>query len=247
MSKSVALIVPCFNEENRLDTTRWEKIFLDNLNVDWYFVNDGSNDATDEILEKIASKNFQSVHLISSEKNLGKGNAIRLGLLCALDKNPYNIVGYLDSDLSYSVMDINRIILQMINTDDLECLICSRVNLSGRLINRKRNRHLLGRIIAGLIGIYWKDAPYDTQAGFKLFKSNDQLLSLLNQPFQTRWFFDIELLIRLKNRRNATFTIWEEPANYWEDVSGSKLNYRQFSIVLKELKMILTILKKTVS
>jgi dolichyl-phosphate beta-glucosyltransferase len=243
MNNSIALIVPCFNEEIRFDKDRWLSLLSENQNTHWYFVDDGSEDSTNEILKEFTSMNLQNVQLVELEKNHGKGNAIRTGILRALSKHPYNVVGYLDSDLPYSNLDISRIITKMINAHGIDLLICSRVNLSGRVINRKRYRHLLGRAIASMIGAFWPDAPYDTQAGFKLFNSSTSFIDVLKQPFQTRWFFDIELIIRLKER-NSNLRIWEEPANYWEDVSGSKITNRQFLIILKELKLILNFLKK---
>ena len=68
--------------------------------------------------------------------------------------------------------------------------------MAGRKILRKTHRHVIGRLIATLSGIFWPTIPYDTQCGFKLFKASN-LTGLEKFQVRTKWFFEIELVIEL--------------------------------------------------
>ena len=98
MNKStiISIIIPVYNEEESL-----EKLFkelLDSMSpfLDWevIFVNDGSNDGSDMILEKL-SKSHQNIKLISFYKNFGKSDALGIGFEYAKG----DIIVTMDADL----------------------------------------------------------------------------------------------------------------------------------------------------
>jgi dolichyl-phosphate beta-glucosyltransferase len=74
---------------------------------------------------------------------------------------------------------------------------------------------------------------YDTQCGAKVFKSSI-LQSLLNKPFTTKWFFDIEIFLRLR-KENENYIGIEYPLKKWQNVKGSKINILSFPLVCKEI------------
>ena len=74
MSK-VAIIIPCFNEASRLSVDSYNQFLSENSNIDIYFINDGSTDNTES---EIKTRNCI---LISLQKNMGKGFAIKKGVL----------------------------------------------------------------------------------------------------------------------------------------------------------------------
>jgi hypothetical protein len=57
-------------------------------------------------------------------------------------------------------------------------------------------------------------------------------------------FFDIEIINRFKTNSGKEIKIWEEPVNFWKDVNGSKLNFKQAIRVLAELLIVLFVIKK---
>ena len=70
----------------------------------------------------------------------------------------------------------------------------SRVKLLGRSIERKIWRHYTGRIFATAASIVLGIPVYDTQCGAKLFRAGPEIRSCFEQPFHSRWFFDVELI-----------------------------------------------------
>jgi hypothetical protein len=75
---------------------------------------------------------------------------------------------------------------------------------------------------------------YDTQCGAKLFRGSPLVRSLFQQPFTTRWLFDVEIIARLIQacRRDGLRTpanlIYEFPLQTWNDVAGSKVKPLDF-------------------
>lgn len=253
MHKQVAIIVPCFNEQQRFPTEYWREILTAENNIEWLFVDDGSFDGTDKILKEVCvGTSARVVHL---PRNTGKGNAIRYGLLEMLQKDSgIEILGYLDSDGAFSKEDIFRIAeltvekLNELANNQLDAVISSRVSLSGRQISRKVSRHYLGRIIVTLLMNKWSDSPYDTQSGYKLFCNSVAFRASIENKFLTRWLFDVEILTRIGIYNKGRLSIWEEPLFFWKDVNGSKLKLRHLHSIFLELyiarKQVLKYLKE---
>ncbi len=110
----------------------------------------------------------------------------------------------------------------------------SRVKLLGRNIDRRRSRHYLGRVFATAVSMVLGLEVYDTQCGAKLFRTTQLMGALFQQPFLSRWIFDVEILARLIKARRGTElpqpeqTIYELPLTEWKDIPGSKLAYGDF-------------------
>jgi glycosyltransferase involved in cell wall biosynthesis len=237
--KKVALIVPCFNESNRFKIDYWKSL-ASLPGTDLIFVNDGSTDQTKLILEKF-SRDYGS-RVIHLPENVGKSNAVRRGLLSALNSTDqkYHFVGFIDADGAFSTSDVASFIFESERIAEIyESIWSSRVALSGRKIDRKSSRHFIGRIVASTLSLKLKIIlPYDTQSGLKLFTRSDELLACLNLPFKTRWLFEIELILRWNKKFAYPLKIWEWPVNYWTDVRGSKINFVESLRIFKELLII---------
>jgi len=240
MHKVAVLVVPCFNEESRFPVNYWREIINADSKISWIFVNDGSTDKTIELLKEI-TRGTESRY-ISCISNLGKGNAIRIGLLTALKSSAqYQIFGYVDSDGAFSKEDIFRMVEQAsekcVESQEIpiDVLLSSRVGLAGHQINRRQSRHYLGRMIATFLTNGWKDAPYDTQSGFKLFRNSVHFQHALNEDFKTKWFFDVELFTRIGINKGGDLNLWEEPVTSWRDVEGSRINRRKIPRIMVEI------------
>ena len=91
---SLSIIMPAYNEENRLPETlnmfiEWKKQNSD-LNIELIIVNDGSIDKTNDIALSF-HHNYSWIKLIN-EKHVGMMNAIISGIHCA----QYDLIGTLE-------------------------------------------------------------------------------------------------------------------------------------------------------
>jgi glycosyltransferase involved in cell wall biosynthesis len=240
----IFMIVPCYNEEFRLNLPYWNEILNTLTQVNFVFVNDGSTDETLKILSRLTQKNVQILNL---PMNVGKGEAIRSGfthVLCGPIEP--SVLGFIDSDGAFHITDILSFISLVPEVFQSESpfagLIASRVALSGRNISRSWFRHYIGRLISTYLFLGWERSPYDSQCGFKLFKVDSDLIESIVVDFKTTWFFDLELILRLSALRSNA--IMEIPLNYWTEVEGSKINYKRFLGIIREICRMKRIIRK---
>ena len=95
----LTVIVPCFNEETRIEISRFRELLSLVPEVRLLFVNDGSADRTIQVLEGFAATEPDRVSILSLPANVGKGEAIRCGFLAATAESP-SWMAYLDADLA---------------------------------------------------------------------------------------------------------------------------------------------------
>lgn len=225
-------IVPCFNEQQRIDPEEWVA-FIDYTQSNLVFVNDGSTDETQKVLEKIWRSRPRNIKIVSFPKNSGKAEAVRKGLNKALTLfGETQWIGYLDADAAYMAADVVSL-SELSLKSNYDIVMGSRVRLLGRNINRTPYRHIIGRLVASYLGRGKTNFPYDSQCGLKIFRVSNHLREALDIPFESRWFVDIELMIRLKERVKVAIT--EEPLQKWMDSRGSHIKIRNYGKILVEL------------
>ena len=105
-SKKSIYVVPCFNEADRLNPDEFINSAKAESDLHWLFVNDGSSDNTQQVLEEIQSKLPEKIYVLDLEKNCGKGEAVRRGMLEAI-KHGAHTTGYFDADLATPIKEIN--------------------------------------------------------------------------------------------------------------------------------------------
>lgn len=234
MSETV-IVVPCHNEEDRLLVDEFAG-FVKRRRARLLFVDDGSSDRTAEILRRMEQSDPAAIGVLSLPRNRGKGEAVRLGLLHALD-NGAEVVGYFDADLATPIEELERLLDERERLD-ADAVLAARVGLLGWNIRRRPWRHYSGRIFATLASLALELRVYDTQCGAKVFRRTEPLREALVEPFRSRWVFDVELLARLvagheRSRRPMTF--FEVPLREWSDVGGSKLRVRSAAQAVADL------------
>jgi glycosyltransferase involved in cell wall biosynthesis len=240
-NENLFMIVPCFNEEKRINLDYWNKLSEIPI-VHWIFVNDGSSDGTKSLLNQI--KNSSVINL---ESNSGKAEAIRKGILETFNKNQSEIFqfGYLDADSAFEIEDVKNVIkLSFSKESTYDSYWGSRVALSGRNITRNDLRHILSRILITIFGYRMGNLPYDPQTGFKVFKFNNEQMAIFDKNFKTKWFVDLEILLRFKVLNGKDMKTWEEPVNTWKDIEGSKIRGLEIITVFRDLIKILIIIRK---
>lgn len=220
---NVVIVIPCFNEEKRFDPRSLEELLTD-AEVSVLLVNDGSRDGTLEVLREAAASHPARVSVLDLERNGGKGEAVRQGLLRALGAGA-PIVAYLDADFATPASEMLRL-LDHARRSTATMVLASRVRLLGRHVERDPIRHGLGRVFA-TAGSLVLDLPiYDTQCGAKVLRDCPALRQALSVRFRSRWAFDVELIKRLlvAPRRPLTGADFlEVPVREWRDKAGSKL------------------------
>ena len=230
---SARIIIPCYNEEKRLDVACFRDFTSASHNITFLFVNDGSTDSTLRLLESLKRSAPTKFAVLNLQQNRGKAEAVRQGFSLAIDSHP-DYVGFWDADLATPLDAIPEFLAVAESRPDLEIIIGSRVKLLGRRIERRRSRHYLGRVFATAVSTAVGLDVYDTQCGAKLFRASSAINALFQQPFHSRWIFDVEIIARLIQARRgkelpqAEQVIYEYPLLEWKDIPGSKLTYRDF-------------------
>jgi dolichyl-phosphate beta-glucosyltransferase len=233
-----AVVVPCFNEAARLARETFLGFSREHPAIRFVMVDDGSTDGTRELLNGLQEALPECFELLALAKNHGKAEAVRRGILRALDLAPY--VGYWDADLSTPLEEIPSFWEVLEHDSRIELVFGARVNLLGRSIQRRALRHYLGRIFATVASRMLDLAIYDTQCGAKLFRKSERIRRVFEDPFRTSWVFDVEILARLRSMQQEgdlplERIIYEIPLRVWHDVRGSKIRPVDVLLVPRDL------------
>ena len=218
---TVSVVVPCFDEADRLDGAAFAEL---SLHVDLVlFVDDGSNDGTADVVRRLIDAHPGRIDLVSLPRNEGKAEAVRIGMLDAIERGG-TIVGYLDADLATPTSEMIRLIEIARTQPHRTAVLGSRVALLGHTVRRRPARHYLGRLYATAASLALGVPVYDTQCGAKVFRVGTPLQFALADPFPDRWAFDVELLARLLADPNQSADpVLEVPLLEWRDVAGSSV------------------------
>ncbi|UOB18019.1 glycosyltransferase family 2 protein [Abyssalbus ytuae] len=162
MKYEFTIIVPVYNEEDNLD--RVEKELSDYIKIaskktKILFVNDGSTDKSQQIIEEICKRN-EHFNFIQFVKNKGLSAAIKAGF----DYADTELVGYIDSDLQTSPQDFN-LLLQNIGKYDL---------VTGVRANRKDSfvKNMSSKIANSIRRAFTHDGMDDTGCPLKVIKTD---------------------------------------------------------------------------
>jgi dolichyl-phosphate beta-glucosyltransferase len=215
----VYLVIPCLDEADRLSEKRFGVLAADDR-VALVFVDDGSTDDTRVRLAAFASSRA-NVSVVALDENVGKGEAVRVGMLRALSTGA-TWVGYVDADLATPESEVLRLIDIATVSTNVDVVLGSRIAMLGRQVRRSRFRHYTGRVFATGASLVLKKTVYDTQCGAKLFRSGQALEQVISVPFRSRWAFDVELLGRLDRAGVGSAAFREEPLEVWSDVPATK-------------------------
>jgi len=232
---NICIVIPCYNEEKGFLLEEYSSFIEKNHKILLCFVNDGSTDNTLTILALLKNKYSQKVEIVSYEKNKGKAEAVRNGIHYCNDRYEHKYVAYLDADLSTSLQEC--ISLTKYFDKKIEFVFGSRIAKIGSVIDRKKSRFLIGRIIATIISDMLKIAVYDTQCGCKLFTKNLSK-QIFDDNFISKWLFDVEIffrIIEIHEKENALRKMVEVPLTKWIHSENSKVNVTYFFNLLFDL------------
>jgi glycosyltransferase involved in cell wall biosynthesis len=224
-----SIIIPAYNEAKRLPHTLeciLSFVQRRGWDVEIIVVNDGSTDATAEVVRSF-SNHSPSVVLVDNYINQGKGKSIRDGVRRA----SCDIILFTDADNSTPIEDAEKLIAAI--RDGVDIAIGSRwVDRKLQVLPQPWYRRLNGRLynllLRTTLGLNFKD----TQNGFKAF-TRQAAKAIFPQQRIVGWGFDAEVLYLA---HNLGFSVREVPVEYTYCAEGSKIHpYRDGAKMLVEL------------
>ena len=224
-----SIIIPLYNEEVRLDYCFdiIEKFLKKNRNFffEIIFVNDGSIDYSKKKILKFINKNKKKflnakIKLISYTKNMGKGYAIKRGILVSKSK------WILTCDLDMSVLPEQYLTWKRKKLiKNTNCAyIASRTHKNSK-IKSKFVRRRLGSTLKLILFNFFNIKISDTQCGFKVFHSS-YIKKIFYKIKCYGYAFDVETILLLNNNN---IKIVELPI-LWIHRPGSKVNLIKDSV-----------------
>ena len=165
----LSIVVPCFNEEQRLPRTI-EQIerYLDGKHAAYelILVDDGSADGTRRVMDQ-AARNHASVRVEALTHNRGKGRALATGVEAAMGDE----ILLTDADLSTPIEELDK--LQVALNNGAGVAIASRALRGSRVeVSQPVYRVLMGKAFNLIVQAVLLPGIWDTQCGFKLFRAD---------------------------------------------------------------------------
>lgn len=162
MAIELTIIIPVFNEEENL--TRVASTFNSyfktaSMKSKVLFVNDGSTDNSQQMIENICSQN-KNFDFITFKKNRGLSAAIKAGF----DHSETPLVGYIDADLQTTPEDFEKL-MPFTKTHHL---------VTGVRTNRKDSyvKNISSKIANGIRRSFTHDGMDDTGCPLKIIHTN---------------------------------------------------------------------------
>jgi dolichyl-phosphate beta-glucosyltransferase len=219
MSASLSIVIPAYNEAVRLGNTLQAVVNYLRENVpdgEIIVVDDGSADGTAAIAREIFSKSGNlRTSVISYKSNLGKGRAVRLGLLAARG----DVALFSDADLSTPISEAPKLVEPIVK-GQFDVTFGSRALDRGLIgVHQPWRREQGGRVFNLVVRLATGLPFWDTQCGFKAFRMS-VCRPLVEAATVDRFGFDVELLY-LAFR--AGLRLKEVPVR-WDHNEGSKIS-----------------------
>ena len=212
----LSVVVPCFNEEQRLPRTIEQvERYLDGKSAPYelILVDDGSADGTRRVMDA-AAKGHAAVRLEALPHNRGKGRALAVGVAAAKGDE----ILLTDADLSTPIEELDK--LQAALNSGAGIAIGSRALRGSRVeVSQPIYRVLMGKAFNLVVQAVLLPGIWDTQCGFKLFRADvahKVFAGLITDGFG----YDPEVLYRA---RRQGVTIAEVPV-VWRNSAPTKVS-----------------------
>jgi dolichyl-phosphate beta-glucosyltransferase len=223
----LTLVIPAYNEELRLLPTL-ERLHAHlstrPMSYEILVVDDGSRDATCEVVE-VAAARLPNIVLVRQRPNRGKGAAVRRGMFAARGR----IRVMWDADCSMPPEELPRLLAPIV-AGRAEIAIGSRYAEGARTVKQPRYRVMWSRLCNKVVQRWLVPRVLDTQCGFKAFTSR-AALNLFGSATIDGWAFDLEILALARRRDFAI----DEVGVAWKDDERSRVNpFTDFWKVIRE-------------
>jgi dolichyl-phosphate beta-glucosyltransferase len=195
-SPELSIVIPCYNEEQRLPRTieQIERYLAGSgVSYELILVDDGSTDGTRRIMDAAVERN-PAVRLEALPQNRGKGRALAEGVAAARGAE----ILVTDADLSTPIEELDKLRTQL--RKGAGVAIGSRALRGSRVeVSQPIYRVLMGKAFNLLVQAVLLPGIWDTQCGFKLFRADvahDAFAKLTTDGFG----YDPEVLYLAKKR-----------------------------------------------
>jgi dolichyl-phosphate beta-glucosyltransferase len=210
--KTIAFIIPLYNEEKRLRKTF---LALKSLRLPSYlkleeiiFVDDGSIDKSKIKIQRSKILERYNTTCIHFTKNMGKGYAVRQGMLAA--NADYAI--FFDADMSTPLSELEGFVPFM--HDGVDVIVGTRKHKDSEVLKHQPFfRAKLGEGFTRLTNLMLGLTVSDYTCGFKAFSRVARIL-LFSHSRVNRWGFDAEILLL---SHKMYLSIREVPVNWTND------------------------------
>lgn len=217
---NLSVIIPAYNEAKRLPATldRVQAFFDQSQGrfgkVEIVVVNDGSKDATAELVRSWAARDAR-FRLLENPGNRGKGYAVRNGMLNSLGE--WRL--FSDADLSAPIEDIDKLLTECKRQNAVVAIGSRALDRSTVTVHQPFFREASGRFF-NLFMRTLTGLPFmDTQCGFKLFRA-DAAKAIFERQLLDGFSFDVEDLVIAQALGLKSI---EVPVR-WADVEGTKVS-----------------------
>ena len=237
--RCVGVVIPCYNEEERLLSKEFINFIDKHTGYLLCFVNDGSTDKTLDVLNNLRKGREDFISVYDCEKNGGKAEAVRLGMLHLAKDEGLDYIGFLDADLSTDLSDFDDLVTTIENSD-FKIVSGSRISRMGANITKQSARQIISLTINYIIRKILSMNFKDTQCGAKIFH-RDVINIAFDKKFITKWLFDVEIFLRVKRYYKidkAREMMCEQPLKRWVHADGSKLSMRDSIRIIGQLGQI---------
>ena len=163
----VSVVIPMYNEELNIARTLEElnnALSASGLDYEIIFSNDGSTDASADIVSEYASSH-SGIRLVGGSENHGKGHAVRQGVLAA---NGEHIV-FTDCDLAYGTDNIIKMLSEL-ESSEYDLVIGSRAICRTGYEGYTFFRKIASKCYLAFIKLACGFSQTDSQCGIKGFK-----------------------------------------------------------------------------
>lgn len=218
-----SLVIPCYNEMQRLSLSDFCAYYETRPDVSLVFVDDGSTDGTLALLKSFAADREGRVAVISHPYNAGKAEAVRTGVLHILKSGTADYIGFMDADLATPFGELDRLLSCCTINPTAAIIFASRVNHPDAHITRSPVRRLCGAVFASAARLMLGIAAHDTQCGAKIIRTT-VAGDIFREPFISRWLFDVELFLRAAMLpASAPGMFVELPLMEWMEKGASRI------------------------
>ena len=224
---NLSIVIPIFEESKNVE--KLVNGIINNLQIDNYeilFVDDNSNDGTEEILSRLSKNNNKIKCIIRKEKIKDLSKSCILGF----EKSLYENILVMDGDLQHDTNDINKLI-QSFNNDKADIVVGSR-----NLFNKRNEglgivRLIASKILIIFVSLFLGKKTNDPMSGFFIFKK--KIYELNKKKLHAKGY---KILLDLIYCSDEKLKIVDVDINFKRrSLGSSKMGFRIICILLSQI------------